>query len=384
MVNSFPEISFVDLKAQQNRIRPALDRAIARVLDHGGYIMGPEVVDLEKALAIRGNIAHVLSCSNGTDALILAMMTKGVGPGDVVFVPSFTFVATAEAVAFLGAIPFFVDVRLDTFNICINSLTQAIASAQAQNLRAVGMIPVDLFGLPADYDALHLLAAQHNLWMIADAAQSFGGAYQGQPVGSLAAMTCTSFFPAKPLGGYGDGGAIFTQSQEEHDFIASCRVHGQGSHKYENVRLGMTGRLDTLQAAILLEKLTIFSDEIVQRNRIADRYTALLKDVVQTPYMPAGMISAWAQYTVRTPHRDALQESLKAAGVPTMVYYPIPLPDQVAYRHYPSVEIPVTKQLCQEVMSLPMHPYLAPDVQDYICAQVRAGCERIGTHIHPR
>ncbi len=368
--NIFESIPFIDLKTQQSRIRDQIEKAIINVLDHNLYTMGPEVNKLENNLSLFAGTSHTLSCSSGTDALILAMMAKNVKPGDAVFVPAFTFVATAEAVALLGAIPFFVDVNPDTFNICEKNLEEAISIAKKKNLNPVGIIPVDLFGLPADYDSIHKIAKEQDLWVIADAAQSFGATYKDKPVGSLAELSCTSFFPAKPLGAYGDGGAVFTDNKEHMNIMESCRVHGQGEHKYENVRLGMTGRLDCIQAAVLLEKLKIFSDEIEKRNIVSKRYNELLKGKVQTQFVPDGYNSVWAIYTVKVENRDLLQKKLRENNIPNVVYYPIPLSEQKAYSHYPSTDIPVTKMLCNKVLSLPMHPYLTKELQEYICSYI--------------
>lgn len=364
------EIQFIDLQAQQQLIRNPIDTAISKVLDHGQYIMGPEVIDLEQNLSKFCNAQHTLSCSNGTDALMLALMAKNIQPNDVVFVPAFTFVATAEVVALLGAIPFFVDVNPDTFNMCPNSLADSITKARKTNMPIKGIITVDLFGLPADYDAINPVAQANDLWIIADAAQSFGATYKNRPVGTLAELTCTSFFPAKPLGCYGDGGAIFTNNEQLLQIMQSCRVHGQGAHKYENVRIGMTGRLDTIQAAILLEKLKIFANEIESRQKIAAQYNAALKDVVTTPVITDTSTSVWAQYTIQTDKRDEMQQKLQQSGIPTMVYYPIALPDQKAYLDYPRINTDVAHGLCKNVISLPMNPYLYTESVQYICEQV--------------
>jgi dTDP-4-amino-4,6-dideoxygalactose transaminase len=370
-------IEFIDLGAQRRRLGHRVDEAILRVVDHGKYIMGPEVAIFEQELAAFCGAKHVLSCANGTDALGLALMAKGIKPGQAVLVPSFTFAATAEAVAWFDAVPVFVDVREDTFNMDPASLEVGIATATRLGLEPFGIISVDLFGLPAEYDQILSTAAAHRLWVICDAAQSFGAAYNGRNVGTIGDMTTTSFFPAKPLGCYGDGGAVFVEDDDVFAVLQSLRVHGQGSDKYDNVRIGMNARLDTIQAAILSEKLTIFTDEIDARNRVAARYQELLDEVVIVPKIPIGLTSVWAQYTVRLPmgrDRDTVAAKLKAAGVPTAAYYAKPLHSQLAYRNYPVAGngLPVSDRLAREVLSLPMHPYLDEDTQDRIVGALRA------------
>jgi dTDP-4-amino-4,6-dideoxygalactose transaminase len=356
-------MQFIDLPAQLARIRPAIDAAIQRVLDHGIFIMGPEVAELEQQLASFCGVKHAITCANGTDALILGLMAKQVGPGDAIFVPSFTFAATTEAVVWLGATPVFIDVRQDTYNIDIASLEAGIAQAETLGLKPKGVIPVDLFGQPADYDALQALAAQHGLWILADAAQSFGASYKGRRVGSLGDIATTSFFPAKPLGCYGDGGAIFTHDDAVAAMIRSLRVHGQGVDKYDNVYVGMNSRLDTLQAAILLEKLKIFPDELVARQKTAASYSQALAELVIVPHVLEATTSAWAQYTVCLPeqvNRAELIVHLKEAAVPSMVYYVKPLHKQRAYQQYPTAtgqELPVSESLAKRVLSLPMSGY---------------------------
>jgi dTDP-4-amino-4,6-dideoxygalactose transaminase len=356
---------FIDLAAQQRAIKPRIDNAIAKVLEHGKYIMGPEIGALESALSQFCEAKHTISCSSGTDALALVLMAKGVKPGDAVFCPSFTFASTGEVVAWLGAQPIFVDIDPKTFNMCPYSLAEGIAHAQANGMRLAGVMPVDLFGLPADYDAILPIAAQHSMWVLCDAAQGFGGIYKGQKVGSIGDATATSFFPAKPLGCYGDGGAVFTNDDALAEILASLRVHGKGTDKYDNVRIGMNGRLDTIQAAILLEKLAIFPAEITARNRLADFYTEGLSGAIQTPDVPEGLRSVWAQYTLvaeSTKERTRLQEGLKEQGIPTMVYYPKPLHQQTAYSRYPTATggtLPHSEDLAQRVFSLPMHPYMS-------------------------
>lgn len=369
-------IEFIDLKAQQKRLRPAIDSAIARVLDHGQYIMGPEVQDLEQSLAAFSGVSHAISCASGTDALLIAMMAKGIGPGDAVLCPDFTYTATPETIALLGATPVFVEVGLDTFNIDPAGIEAGIASAKRDGLKPKAIIAVDLFGRPADYDALRTLAMRHHLFLLADAAQSFGATYNGRSVGSLADVTATSFFPAKPLGCYGDGGAILTNDDDLAEIMKSIRLHGRGSDKYDIVRIGVNGRLDTIQAAVLLQKLTIFADEIERRDQVASRYAAGLRGRVVVPEMPNGYRSVWAQYTIRLPghDRDRVMEALSCQGIPAHVYYPRTVHEQTAYRHYPIAGngTPNATRLPREVLSLPMHPYLDRDTQDCIVAAVLA------------
>jgi dTDP-4-amino-4,6-dideoxygalactose transaminase len=371
-------IPFVDVAAQRRRLGDRLDRAILRVLDHGQYIMGPEVGVLEKQLAAFAGTDHALSCASGTDALVLALMAWGIGPGDAVFVPAFTFCATAEAAALLGASPVFCDVTPDTFTLDPDSLAAAVPVAKAAGLTPRAVIPVDLFGQPADYRRLTPAAAEHGLKILADAAQGFGATLDGRPVGGFCDAVATSFFPAKPLGCCGDGGAVFTDDPEMAATLVSLRMHGKGGHRYEHVRIGVNGRLDTVQAAVLIEKLAIFPDEIVARRRIAARYAAGLAGAVAVPTVMAGAASVWAQYTILIEQsqggRDAAAERLKAVGVPTAVHYPIPLNAQPAYRRYPVAPggTPTADSLAGRVLSLPMHPYLDEETQDRIIAAVRA------------
>jgi dTDP-4-amino-4,6-dideoxygalactose transaminase len=374
------EIRFIDLETQQARIRDRLDAAIARVLAHGQYIMGPEVAQLEASLSAFCGAPHTVACASGTDALALALMALGVRPGDAILIPAFTFAATAEVVPLLGAVPVFVDVHADTFNLDPAALEAGIHAARRADLRPVGVIAVDLFGQPADYDAIQEAAAAHGLWVIADAAQSFGAEWRGRKVGTLAQLTTTSFFPAKPLGCYGDGGAVFTDDPELAVVLRSLRVHGQGEDKYDNVRIGMNGRLDTVQAAILLTKLEIFADEILARQRAAARYDALLGGLVTTPSLRPGASSTWAQYTIRSPDRDALRKRLAVGGIPTAVYYPRPLHRQTAYRDFPVAEggCPVAERLATEVLSLPMHPYLDALTQETVAVAAGADGARTG------
>lgn len=365
-----PPIAFIDLKAQQDRIRPALDKALKKVLDHGRYIMGPEVGELETQLADFCSVKHAVSCSSGTDALMMVLMAREIGPGDAVICPAFTYTATPEVIALLGATPVFADVDPDSFNIDPASFTSAISSAKQSGLRPRALIAVDLFGQPADYDALQPIAEAEGLFVVADAAQSFGAVTHGRAVGQMGLATATSFFPAKPLGCYGDGGAIFTDDDALADVLRSIRLHGKGAKKYDVARVGINGRLDTLQAAVLIEKLKILSEEIELRNSVADVYSKGLQDVAFTPRVANGLTSVWAQYTLRLKpdQRDAVSDHLKANGVPSQVYYPRPLHLQKAYAHCPVADkgVHVSTELTSEVLSLPMHPYLKRDDQDHI------------------
>jgi len=373
-VESAP-IAFIDLAAQRRRLGRSIDDAIARVLTHCQFIMGPEVAAFENALAAYCGARHGVSCASGTDALVLVLMARGIGPGDAVICPAFTFCATAEVVVLVGATPVFADVDGETFNLDATSLKRAVATARRHGLTPKAVIPVDLFGLPADYDAISAVVAAEGLFVLDDAAQGFGATYNGRKIGTLASATATSFFPSKPLGCYGDGGAILTDDAGLVDVLKSLRVHGQGSDKYDNVRIGMTSRLDTIQAAVLIEKLKIFADEMVARDQVARRYAAGLRDVATVPVVPEGMTSVWAQYTIRLKPgvRDELAAKLKAQGIPTAVYYSKPLHRLEAYRSFPVVDngIPVTDRLAEEVISLPMHAYLDAPTQDRVIAAVR-------------
>ena len=361
-------VNFIDLKAQQKLIKSEIDLAIKEVLNHGQYIMGPEVKELEDRLIDFTGAKHVLTCANGTDALSLVLMAWGVGPGDAVFVPSFTYVASAEAPAQLGATPFFVDVLEDTFNIDPNSFKQAIIDCRKLGLNPSVVVAVDLFGQPANVDAVTEIAHAENIKVLIDGAQSFGAASKGRRVGSMGDATTTSFFPAKPLGCYGDGGAVFTNSKEDAEIINSIRLHGKGSQKYDNVRVGLNSRLDTFQAAILLQKLNLFEEELVLRSKVANKYNQLLNQYCQVPKLSNGCTSAWAQYTLIIEDRDKLQRALKKANISSAIYYPIPLSSQYGYLQYPKVKsgTKISEMLSQKVLSLPMHPYLDSSIQKSI------------------
>jgi len=369
-------IPFIDVAAQRERLGKSIDTAVSRVLDHCQFINGPEVTQLEAELAAFCGAKHVVACSSGTDALLMVLMAKGVGKGDAVLCPSFTFCATGEVVALTGATPVFVDVDETTFNMDPASLKRGIASARKLGLKPVAVMPVDLFGQSADHDAIAAVAETEGLFVLDDAAQGFGASYKGRRLGTLGLATGTSFFPAKPLGCFGDGGAIFTDDANLAATLRSVRVHGQGADKYDNVRIGLTARLDTIQAAILIEKLKIFEDEIAARNEVAERYTRSLGNVVTTPRLAAGCTSVWAQYTIRLPKgidRDGFAAALKARGIPTAIYYPKSMHQQTAYRDFPVADggLSVSERLSSEVISLPIHAYLDEPTQARIIQAVR-------------
>ncbi|MFQ5534592.1 MAG: DegT/DnrJ/EryC1/StrS family aminotransferase [Sphingomonadales bacterium] len=365
-------MQFIDLEAQRQRLGRKIDDAVLKVINHGKYIMGPEVAELEVRLSEFCGAKHVITCSSGTDAITMPLMAKGIGPGDAVFVPSFTFAATAEVVALAGATPVFVDVDGQTFNLDIESLKAAISFTKTDGLNAKGIIPVGLFGQPADFDAICEIAKEEGLFVIDDAAQSFGGSYKGRKVGTLGDATSTSFFPAKPLGCYGDGGAVFTDNDELAEIIRSIRVHGKGSHKYDNARIGLNARLDTIQAAILLQKIEIFPDELEKRQMIATRYHDALRGIAQVPELGNDVASAWAQYTLVVEDRTVIQEKLSNAGIPNAIYYPLPLHQQSAYKDFPVVPggCSSSEDLSQHVISLPMHPYLSFEDQDKVISAI--------------
>ncbi len=373
-VESAP-IAFIDLVAQRRRLGRAIDDAVARVLTHCQFIMGPEVAAFEAALAAYCGARHAVSCASGTDALVLVLMARGIGSGDAVICPSFTFCATAEAAVLVGATPVFADVEAASFNLDPRSFARAVATAKGLKLKPKAVIPVDLFGLPADHAAIAAIAKAEGLFVLDDAAQGFGATYQGRKLGALADATATSFFPAKPLGCYGDGGAVLTDDANLAELLRSLRVHGQGSDKYDNVRIGHTSRLDSIQAAVLIEKLKIFADEIAARTTIARRYGEALADVATVPQVQVGSTSVWAQYTIRVPggKRDGLAAALKEQGIPIAIYYPKPLHRQQAYKDFPVAEggLAVSDRLAEEVISLPMHAYLDAPTQDRVIAAVR-------------
>jgi dTDP-4-amino-4,6-dideoxygalactose transaminase len=368
-------IPFIDVAAQRRRLGCAIDDAVARVLAHCQFIQGPEVHILEAELAAFCGARHAIGCASGTDALLLVLMAWQIGPGDAVICPSFTYHATAEMVALLGATPIIADVLPDTFNLDPASCERAMATAKRLGLNPRAIIPVDLFGLPADHDAIAAIAAAHRLLVLDDAAQAFGASYRGRRLGTIAAATATSFFPAKPLGCYGDGGAVFTDDDALAARVKSIRFHGEGVDRSEAARIGITGRLDTIQAAVLIEKLKIFPDEIEARNVVAARYSAALADVAIVPHIGNQSTSVWAQYTVRLKpgRRDRVAAALKIEGIPTAIYYSKPLHRQPAYKHFPIADggVPVSERLADEVLSLPMHAYLEPPLQDRIIDAVR-------------
>jgi len=368
-------IPFIDVAAQRRRLGRAIDDAVARVLAHCQFIQGPEVHVLEAELAAFCGARHAVGCASGTDALLLVLMAWQIGPGDAVICPSFTYHATAEMVALLGATPIIADVLPDTFNLDPASCERAVATAKRLGLNPRAIIPVDLFGLPADHDAIAAIGDTHRLLVLDDAAQAFGASYRGRRLGTMATATATSFFPAKPLGCYGDGGAVFTDDDALAARVKSIRLHGEGVDRSEAARIGITGRLDTIQAAVLIEKLKIFPDEIDVRNRIAARYSAALADIAIVPHIGNQSTSVWAQYTVRLKpgRRDRVAAALKTEGIPTAIYYSKPLHRQPAYKHFPIADgdVPVSDRLADEVLSLPMHAYLESPVQDRIIDAVR-------------
>jgi len=372
-------MEFIDLKTQYRRIEQSVQARIHSVLEHGQFILGPEVRECEQKLAAFAGTKHCLTCASGTDALLLPLMAWGIGPGDAVFTTPFTFFATAEVIALVGATPVFVDIDPHTFNIDPERLRAAIravaagtkpASGMPDKLKPAAIIPVDLFGLPADYDSINSVATEFGLHVLEDAAQSFGAQYNGRMAGSLAPVAATSFFPAKPLGCYGDGGAILTDDDRLTAVMESLRVHGKGSDKYDNIRIGINGRFDTLQAAILLSKLELFAEELGLRQKVAARYAGMLDGIVETPRTPDGYRSAWAQYSILTDRRDALMQKLKDAGIPTAIYYPKPLHLQTAFSYlgYRHGDFPVSEETAGRIFSLSFHPYLKEEEQRRIAA----------------
>jgi dTDP-4-amino-4,6-dideoxygalactose transaminase len=372
-------IPFIDLQAQRRRLGRRIDDAMQRVLAHGQFVLGPEVPELERTLSELCGAPHVIACANGTDAIVLAVKALGIGPGDAVIVPAFTFSASAEAVVLAGASPVFCDVLADSCNIDPRSMAAAVQMAKAAGLKPRAVMPVDLFGFPADYPTIEALSAEHGLAVIADAAQSFGAALGDRRVGTFGNIATTSFFPSKPLGCYGDGGAIFTRDAQTAALLRSLRCHGEGQHRYDNVRVGLNSRLDSLQAAVLLAKLSIFTEEIALRQQVALRYNAALRDVVEVPQIDNATSSVWAQYTIKLDNRETVAAALKQAGVPTAIYYPRSLHEQPAYVGYPVVEggLPVAERLAKRVLSLPFHPYLDGPTQDFIIDQLRAALARV-------
>lgn len=382
-------MEFIDLAAQLALIEPAMEQRIRSVLAHGQYIMGPEVNELEVELARYVGVRHCVSCASGTDALFMSLLAHGIGPGDAVFTTPFTFFATAEVICLAGATPIFVDVDPVTYNLDPDALDAVVSELAAgrspapgvpSGLRPRAVMPVDLYGLPADHARIGAIAAEHGLIVIEDAAQSFGGDVGGVRAGALAPLAATSFFPAKPLGCYGDGGALFTNDDEVAEVLRSLRVHGKGQHKYDNVRLGLNSRLDTMQAAVLLAKLAVFPAEIDLRQNVAQRYGHLLAEPVQVPHVPDGRRSAWAQYAVMVDDRDRMATELGRRGIPTAIYYPTPLHLQRAldYLGYRRGMLPVSEDLAGRVLCLPMHPYLTESQQDLVVAAVNDIVQEVG------
>ncbi len=362
-------MNFIDLAAQQKRIRENIDANISKVLDHGMYINGPEVRELEERLAKFSGVSYAVGCSSGTDALLMSLMAYGVSYGDAVFTTTFTFISTAEVVQLLHATPVFVDIEPDTFNIDVAKLEEAIEKTIKEGrLKPKGIIPVDIFGQTADYDEINALAKKYDLFVMEDAAQSFGATYKGKRACSLADVGVTSFYPAKPLGCYGDGGMIFTDDKDLYDDLLSIRDHGHGSEKYSNVRIGINGRIDSIQTAILLAKLEIFEDEIRFRQDISERYTNRLNGNIKTPFIKDHNTSAWALYSIISDEREALMGKLKENGIPCVIYYPISLHLQEAFSHlgYKPGDFPISEDVSKKILSLPMHPYLAEDDQEKI------------------
>jgi dTDP-4-amino-4,6-dideoxygalactose transaminase/predicted dehydrogenase len=373
-------VSFAGIEAQRRALGGGIDAAIGRVLSHCRFVMGPEVSGLEAELARFCGVRHALTTSSGTDALRLVLMARGIGPGDAVLCPAFTYCATAEVVALAGATPIFTDVDADTFNMDPAGMAAALAAAKRLGLKAKAVIPVDLFGLPADYDGIAAIAGREGLFVLGDGAQSFGAASGGRRVGALAAATATSFYPSKPFGGYGDGGAVLTEDAELAAVVGRLRTHGRDPDTDEHTELGLTGRLDTIQAAVLIEKLRIFPREIEARQRAADRYGDALHGVAVVPRVPRGRSPVWAQYAVRVPPaiRDEVVAKLRAEGIPTAVHYRTPLHRQPAYRRFPVADggVPVSERLAGEVICLPMHAYLDARTQDRIIQAVRRALGR--------
>ncbi len=372
-------IPFIDLQAQRKRLGASLERAVLEAVEGGQWIMGPQVRIFEEQLAKYAGVKHAIACANGTDALLIILRAWEIGPGDAVFVPGFTFAASAEVVALVGATPVFVDVLEDTFNISPESLSAAVAMVKREGkLRPRVVMPVDLFGQPADYPALEKIVAREKLLMLCDTAQAFAATLDGRQTAAIGDAAATSFFPAKPLGCYGDGGCSFTNDDALADLLRSIRIHGQGRDKYENVRIGVNSRLDTIQAAILIEKLKILPEELKARERIAQRYAENLgrSNRIRVPHVIDGARSTWAQYTIQIPDRDRVKGELAARGIPAQIYYLTPLSAQRGYAQYPSVPLPVSEALGRTVLSLPMHPYLDEATQDRIVDAVLESVSR--------
>jgi UDP-2-acetamido-2-deoxy-ribo-hexuluronate aminotransferase len=364
-------VNFIDLSLQQEKIRPNLEKRFNNIMDHGKYIMGPEVFELEEKLADYVGVKHCISCSSGTDALLIPLLAKGIGVGDAIITTPFTYIATAEVIALLGATPIFCDIYPKTYNLDPNGLDKAYNEALSKGLNPKVIIPVDLFGLPARYRLINQFAKEKGLFVLEDTAQGFGGSINGKKAGSFGDVAATSFFPAKPLGCYGDGGAIFTNDDQLAIKMKSIRVHGSGQDKYDNVRIGINGRLDTFQAAVVLEKLKIFDNEILLRNKIAEVFNAKLTRKVIKPYIPINYISSWAQYSIICDNksmRDLIIKSLSDNKIPSMIYYRIPLHLQKVFKYlkYKKGDFPVTEDVSDKIISLPMHPYLKNDDQDFI------------------
>ena len=373
-------IPFIDLKSQYLKSEQNLNSAILKVLAHGQYIMGPEVAELESKLAEYIGVKHVLACSSGTDALVLPLMAKDVQKGDAIFTSPFTFFASAESISLVGATPVFVDIDPDTYNLDVHDLQRKIELVKKQgNLNPKGIIPVDLFGLTADYDAIQSVADAHNIFVLEDAAQSFGAPYKGRKAGGLAEIGATSFYPAKPLGGYGDSGAVFTNDDVLYEKLVSLRVHGQAmsGDKYDNVRIGLNARMDTIQAAVLLEKLKIYDEELERRNEVAAQYSRRLSSACKTPSIPEGYGSVWAQYTIQVNDRSKLVADLGEQQIPTAVFYPTPIHLSTAYQHlnYKEGDFAVSEAASHHVVSLPMHPYLESETIDHICNAILASID---------
>ncbi len=364
-------MKFIDLNAQQKKIRDRVDKRINRVLNHGKYIMGPEVFELEEALAEHVGVKYCISCSSGTDALLIPLMAKGIGPGDAVITTTFTYIATAEVISLLGATPVFVDIYPETFNINVSQIQNAVDDIKKNNLIPKAIIAVDLFGLPARYRLLEIIAKENKLFLIQDSAQGFGSSIRNKKSGGFGDVASTSFFPAKPLGCYGDGGAIFTNDKLLRDLMHSIRIHGSGLDKYDNLRIGINGRLDTIQAAILLEKFSIFDIELKQRNKIANYYNERINPKLRKPYIPQGYISSWAQYSLLATsesHRNKIMRLLKNSQVPSMIYYKNPLHLQRVFDNlnYAKGDFPISEKISKQIFSIPMHPYLTQSQQDKI------------------